>query len=121
MVMMDPDKNLKQCGKLYELKLCFYNLKSTSWVIIQTDASNRAIGSSLIQETDTEGNNSLIYAVSRSLKSAELNYSTIRHELLAVLFAVCCEEYVIDLLLYALKLATSLGNKNNRTLSSGNC
>jgi hypothetical protein len=60
----------------------------TKPLIVQTDASNRAIGASLIQETDPKGNYSLIYAVSRSLKAAELNYSTIRRELLAVLFAV---------------------------------
>jgi hypothetical protein len=59
-------------------------------LIIQTDASNRAIGASLIQEFNVEScvESRLICAVSRSLKAAELNYSTIRRELLAVLFAV---------------------------------
>ncbi len=51
-----------------------------------TIASNKAIGASLVQEVDQTEN--LIAASSRSLKPAELNYSTMRRELLAILFAV---------------------------------
>jgi hypothetical protein len=72
-------------------------------LIVQTDASNSAIRASLIQETDVKGNYSLIYAISRSLKAAELNYSNIRRELLAVLFAVKkFDKFILeDLLLFA--------------------
>lgn len=55
-------------------------------LIVQTDASNGAIGASLSQLEGEEG--FLVSACSRSLKSAELNYSTIRRELLAICFAV---------------------------------
>ena len=55
-------------------------------LIIEVDASNSAIGAALIQEINQE--RILIYSASRSLKSAETRYSTIRRELLGVVFAV---------------------------------
>jgi len=60
-------------------------------LIVKTDASKKAVGASLIQEVPNEDGSKekvLIYAASRSFKSAETRYSTIRRELLAVVFAV---------------------------------
>ena len=59
-------------------------------MIVETDASCRAVGATLIQEVPTgEGiERRLIYAASRSFKGAETRYSTIRRELLAVVFAL---------------------------------
>jgi len=61
-------------------------------LVTETDASESAVGASLVQEITTEGcskEKALIYAVSRSFKSAETRYSTIRRELLAVVFLLC--------------------------------
>ena len=63
-----------------------FRARSDLPLVVYTDASNKALGASLLQEVDQKFN--LIAASSRSLKSAELNYSTIRRELLAVLFAL---------------------------------
>ena len=60
-------------------------------LIVETDASKKAVGASLIQEIPKEDGTKekvMIYAASRSFKSAETRYSTIRRELLAVVFAV---------------------------------
>jgi hypothetical protein len=59
-------------------------------LIIESDASLKAVGASLLQEIPTgEGmDRRLIYAASRSFKGAETRYSTIRRELLGVVFAI---------------------------------
>jgi hypothetical protein len=59
-------------------------------LIVETNASKKAIGAALIQEVKTEEviERRLIYVASRSLKSAETRYSTIRRELLGVSFAL---------------------------------
>jgi len=48
-------------------------------LIVETDASKKAIGAALIQEVKTEEviERRLIYTTSRSLKSAETKYSII--------------------------------------------
>jgi hypothetical protein len=59
--------------------------------IVETDASTHAVGASLIQEIpneDGEIERRLIYASSRSFKGPETRYSTIRRELLGIVFAV---------------------------------
>jgi hypothetical protein len=75
--MMKNPKNMRQTPELP--------------LIVETDASKKAVGASLIQEIPNEDGTKekvLIYAASRSFKSAETRYSTIRRELLAVVFAV---------------------------------
>jgi hypothetical protein len=60
-------------------------------LIGETDARKRAVGASLVQEITAEGGSKekvWIYAASRTLESVETRYSTIRKELLAVVFAV---------------------------------
>lgn len=54
--------------------------------IVQTDASNVGIAACLLQEHD--GIRHPVMYVSRKLKSAELNYSTIEKECLAIVFAL---------------------------------
>jgi len=59
-------------------------------LIVETDASKKAIGAALIQEVKTEEviERMLIYTASTCLKSAETRYSTIRRELFGVSFAL---------------------------------
>jgi hypothetical protein len=59
-------------------------------LIVETDASTKAQEAALIQETNINGvlERRLIYAASRSLKSAETTCSKIRRELLVVVFAL---------------------------------
>jgi hypothetical protein len=56
---------------------------------VETDARNKAVFASLLQEIPAgEGKDrKLIYAARRSFKGAETRYSTIRRELLGVVFA----------------------------------
>jgi hypothetical protein len=65
-------------------------------LIVEVDASNFALGAALIQEVSSgyevkeedDLERRLIYAASRSLNSAEINYSTIRRELKGISFAL---------------------------------
>jgi hypothetical protein len=63
-----------------------FRVDPTLPLIVETDASKKAIRAALIQEVKTEEviERRLIYTASRSLKSAETRYSTIRRELLGV-------------------------------------
>jgi hypothetical protein len=81
-------KNLKEL--LREMSPDNWRLDPRYPLIVETDASCRAVGATLIQEVPTgEGiERRLIYAASRSFKGAETRYSTIRRELLAVVFAL---------------------------------
>jgi len=65
-----------------------FRVDPTLLLIVETDASKKAIGAALIQEVKTEEviQRRLIYTASRSLKSAETRYSNIRRELLGVSF-----------------------------------
>jgi hypothetical protein len=62
----------------------------TLLLIVETEASKKAIGAALIQEVKTEEviERRLIYTASRSLKPAETRYLTIRRELFGVSFAL---------------------------------
>lgn len=55
--------------------------------VLQTDASEKAIGALLLQE-NTNGNHKLIYAWSRVLSPCEQNYSTTDKELLALVKSI---------------------------------
>ena len=64
-------------------------------LIVETVASKRAVGASLVQEITSEGGSrekALIYSASRNCKSAEKRYSTIRRELLAVVLLCTSSE-----------------------------
>jgi len=84
-----------------------FRVDPTLPLIVETDASKKAVGAALIQEVKTEEDGRkqegcriqevkteevfqrrLIYTASRSLKSAETRYSTIRRELVGVSFAL---------------------------------
>ena len=84
-----------------------FRVDPTLPLIVETDASKKAVGAALIQEVKTEEDGRkqegcriqevkteevfqrrLIYTASRSLKSAETRYSTITKELLGVSFAL---------------------------------
>ena len=83
-------QELKDC--LIDLLLDARNFRMDSSLplIVETDASKKALGAALVQEAVVNGvkERRLIYAASRSLKSAETRYSTIRRELLGVKFAI---------------------------------
>ena len=67
-----------------------FRVDHTHPLIVETDASKKALGAALIQDVKTVEviERRLIYTASRSLKSAETRYSTIRRELLGVSFAL---------------------------------
>ena len=67
-----------------------FRVDPTLPLIVETDASKKAIGAALILEVKTEEvtERRLKYTASRSLKSAETRYSTRRRELLGVSFAL---------------------------------
>lgn len=54
---------------------------------LSTDASNIGI-SAVLSQLDDQGRERVIYYASRSLNSAERNYSTIERELLGIIYAV---------------------------------
>ena len=83
-------QKLKECLRNMLKNPRNFSVDPTLSFIVETDASNKAIGAALIQEVKTDEviERRLIYTASRSLKSAETRYSTITREVLGVSFAL---------------------------------
>ena len=99
-VSMDPRSARYACRAFQKLKECLttapvlMNPDFQKPFILQTDASNTAIGAVLSQQFE-DGEHPVAY-LSKKLLPREQNYSTVEKELLAIVWAVGSLSYYLD-------------------------